>query len=147
MPIRHNGQWSGHESRLNRDLSHPFGSEGYAREELRAEIASLMLGDQLEIGHDPSQHAAYIDSWIRALESDHRERMQKKLLTILHRLKSSEFRFWKLKSQALKFKGTDRIQEASHDSELNIAKQYTTTSNQENTSCEFYLKMALFFEQ
>ncbi|OCR84632.1 hypothetical protein CFT13S00388_09720, partial [Campylobacter fetus subsp. testudinum] len=24
------GHWSGHESRLNRDLSHPFGSIGYA---------------------------------------------------------------------------------------------------------------------
>ncbi len=67
------GHWTGHENRLNRDLAHPFGSEGYAKEELRAEIASLMLGEKLEIGHDPSQHAAYIDSWIRALEKDHRE--------------------------------------------------------------------------
>ena len=25
------GHWTGHESRLNRDLLHPFGSEGYAR--------------------------------------------------------------------------------------------------------------------
>jgi antirestriction protein ArdC len=30
---------SGHSSRLDRDLAHPFGSEGYAKEELRAEIA------------------------------------------------------------------------------------------------------------
>lgn len=65
--------WSGHSSRLARDLSHPFGSEGYAREELRAEIASLMLGDELGIGHDPGQHAAYIDSWIRVLEREPRE--------------------------------------------------------------------------
>jgi putative DNA primase/helicase len=28
---------------LKRDLSHPYGSEGYAREELRAEIASLII--------------------------------------------------------------------------------------------------------
>ena len=38
------GRWTGHPSRLNRDLTHPLGSEGDAREELRAGIASLMLG-------------------------------------------------------------------------------------------------------
>ncbi|MCV5633333.1 zincin-like metallopeptidase domain-containing protein, partial [Escherichia coli] len=43
--------WTGHASRLDRDLSHPFGSEGYAREELRAEIASMIIGDELGIGH------------------------------------------------------------------------------------------------
>lgn len=67
------GHWTGHPSRLDRDLSHPFGSEGYAREELRAEIASLMLGERLEIGHDPAQHAAYVGSWIKALKEDPRE--------------------------------------------------------------------------
>lgn len=67
------GHWTGHESRLKRDLSHPFGSMGYAKEELRAEIASLMLGEQLGIGHDPGQHVAYIQSWIQALQEDPRE--------------------------------------------------------------------------
>jgi antirestriction protein ArdC/phage/plasmid primase-like uncharacterized protein len=67
------GHWTGHPSRLNReDLGHPFGSEAYAREELRAEIASLMLGEQLGIGHDPGQHVAYVASWIRVLEIDPR---------------------------------------------------------------------------
>ncbi|MDD5706000.1 MAG: zincin-like metallopeptidase domain-containing protein, partial [Kiritimatiellae bacterium] len=64
------GHWSGHESRLGRDLSHPFGSEGYAREELRAEIASMILGDELGIGHDPAHHAAYVGSWIKVLQDD-----------------------------------------------------------------------------
>ncbi len=64
------GHWTGHESRLNRDLAHPFGSDGYAREELRAEIASMILGDELGIGHDPGQHAAYVASWIKSLEED-----------------------------------------------------------------------------
>ena len=67
------GHASGHPSRLARDLAHPFGSEGYAREELRAEIASLMLGEQLGIGHDPGQHVAYVASWIKVLEQDPRE--------------------------------------------------------------------------
>ncbi|MBI3407650.1 MAG: DUF1738 domain-containing protein [Planctomycetes bacterium] len=64
------GHWTGHESRLDRDLVHPFGSEGYAKEELRAEIASMILGDELGIGHDPSQHVAYVASWVKALEED-----------------------------------------------------------------------------
>ncbi len=64
------GHWTGHHSRLDRDLSHPFGSEGYAKEELRAEIASMILGDELGIGHDPDQHVAYVGSWIKALEED-----------------------------------------------------------------------------
>lgn len=67
------GHWTGHESRLDRDLAHPFGSEGYAKEELRAEIASYMLGQDLEIGHDPEQHAAYVGSWVKALKEDPKE--------------------------------------------------------------------------
>jgi len=64
------GHWTGHELRLNRDLSHPFGSEGYGREELRAEIASMLLSGELGIGHDPGQHVAYVSSWIKALQKD-----------------------------------------------------------------------------
>ncbi|PTQ87294.1 zincin-like metallopeptidase domain-containing protein [Nitrosomonas ureae] len=64
------GHWTGHELRLNRDLAHPFGSEGYAKEELRAEIASMLLSGELGIGHDPGQHVAYVSSWIKALQED-----------------------------------------------------------------------------
>lgn len=64
------GHWTGHESRLNRDLANPFGSEAYAKEELRAEIASLMIGNEIGVGHDPGQHAAYVGSWIKALKED-----------------------------------------------------------------------------
>jgi len=67
------GHWTGHESRLDRDIQHPFGSEGYAKEELRAEISSMMVGEALEIGHDPGQHAAYVKSWIKALKEDPKE--------------------------------------------------------------------------
>jgi hypothetical protein len=55
-------------ARLNRNLSDPFGSIGYAREELRAEIASMIVGSELGIGYDPGQHAAYSASWIKILE-------------------------------------------------------------------------------
>ena len=64
------GHWTGHSSRLDRDLTHPFGSEGYAKEELRAEISSIIMGEELNIGHDPGQHAAYVKSWIKVLEDD-----------------------------------------------------------------------------
>ncbi|MDW2799583.1 zincin-like metallopeptidase domain-containing protein [Clostridium boliviensis] len=64
------GHWTGHPSRLNRDLNHPFGSPEYAKEELRAEIASMILGDELGIGYDPGQHAAYVKSWIEVLKND-----------------------------------------------------------------------------
>lgn len=64
------GHWTGHSKRLDRDLAHPFGSEGYAREELRAEISSMMLGNEIGIGHDPQRHAAYVGSWIKALRDD-----------------------------------------------------------------------------
>ncbi len=67
------GHWTGHESRLNRDLGNPFGSEAYAKEELRAEIASMIIGSELGIGHDPEQHAAYVGSWIKVLEDDPKE--------------------------------------------------------------------------
>ncbi len=43
------GHWSGSRTRLNRDLSGPFGSADYAREELRAEIAQVMICAELGI--------------------------------------------------------------------------------------------------
>lgn len=61
------GHWTGHKDRLDRSLINRFGTEGYAREELRAEIASMLIGQELHIGHDPSQHVAYVDSWIQIL--------------------------------------------------------------------------------
>lgn len=67
------GHWTGHPSRMDRDLSCGFGSESYGKEELRAEISSLMSGDELGIGHDPGQHAAYVASWIKVLKEDPKE--------------------------------------------------------------------------
>jgi antirestriction protein ArdC len=32
-----------------------------------------MLADQLGIGHDPGQHAAYVNSWIKVLQHDPKE--------------------------------------------------------------------------
>ena len=67
------GHWTGHPERLDRDLSGGFGSGQYAKEELRAEIASMMIGETLGIGYDPGQHAAYVQSWIQVLQDDPKE--------------------------------------------------------------------------
>lgn len=64
------GHWTGSPTRLSRDLTGSFGSESYAKEELRAEIASMIIGSELGIGHNPENHVAYIESWIRALQND-----------------------------------------------------------------------------
>lgn len=64
------GHWTGHDQRLDRPLLNKFGTEEYAKEELRAEIGSLMLGTDLQIGHDPERHASYVASWIEVLKND-----------------------------------------------------------------------------
>ena len=68
------GHWTGHKSRLDRPLTGKFGSPGYAREELRAEIASAMLCMQL--GIEPKiadNHKAYIKSWVEVLKKEPKE--------------------------------------------------------------------------
>ena len=67
------GHSTGHKNRLNRDLSGAFGSESYAKEELRAEIASMIVGEQLQIGYDPSQHHAYLKSWAKVIKENPKE--------------------------------------------------------------------------
>ena len=72
------GHWTGHPDRLNRatliqGIRDGCSSPDYAREELRAEISSMMTGDQLRLGHDPSRHAAYVGFWVKALKDDPRE--------------------------------------------------------------------------
>lgn len=69
------GHWTGHPDRLNREFG-PFGSSTYAKEELRAEISSWMVGQDIGVGHDPGQHAAYVKSWIAALKDDPLEIMR-----------------------------------------------------------------------
>lgn len=65
--------WTGHGSRLGRDLKNRFGSAAYAAEELVAELSSAMLGAELglPVAHLDS-HASYIDHWLRLLREDDR---------------------------------------------------------------------------
>lgn len=64
------GHWTGHSSRLDRNLSNSFGSQEYAREELRAEISSMMIEMEIGIPHDTDRHASYVQSWIKVLKDD-----------------------------------------------------------------------------
>ena len=68
--------WTGHASRLNRPTlndSYRFGDLNYAKEELRAELASVFIAAEVGVPHDPANHAAYVGSWIKALKEDKNE--------------------------------------------------------------------------
>lgn len=68
---------SGASTRLNRDLTGVFGSQEYAKEELRAEIASAftaqMTGIQYKQNDNMENHKAYVQSWISILENNPNE--------------------------------------------------------------------------
>ena len=64
--------WTGHESRLARLSSALFGSEEYAKEELRAEIGSLLLTREIGITDDSNRAIGYLSSWVSLLEEQPR---------------------------------------------------------------------------
>ena len=66
--------WTRHPKRLDRDLGRKhFGDEGYAREELVAELGSAFLGADLGLMPEIQEnHAAYIESWLKVLKNDKR---------------------------------------------------------------------------
>ncbi|MCR9089477.1 MAG: zincin-like metallopeptidase domain-containing protein [Rhodobacteraceae bacterium] len=66
--------WTKHKSRLDRDLGRKrWGDEGYAREELVAELGAAFLCADLMLTPEPEpEHAAYIQSWLKVLKRDKR---------------------------------------------------------------------------
>jgi antirestriction protein ArdC len=72
---------TGHPSRMNReDLSNPFGSPQYAMEELRAEMASAFVIQDIGLTVTPEdmeehmrEHAAYTQNWLESLKGDYKE--------------------------------------------------------------------------
>ena len=66
--------WTKHETRLDRDFGRQrFGDEGYAREELVAELGSAFLCADLGITPDIREdHAAYLGHWLKILKDDKR---------------------------------------------------------------------------
>jgi antirestriction protein ArdC len=63
--------WTGHRSRLARDLTGRFGTDAYALEELTAELSAAFTCSYLGISTTPRpDHAAYLASWLRVLRAD-----------------------------------------------------------------------------
>lgn len=62
---------TGHQSRLNRDMSGCFGSNPYAKEELIAEMTAAFLCSHCGIEVTTLENsAAYIQGWLKALRND-----------------------------------------------------------------------------
>ncbi|MFO1154814.1 MAG: zincin-like metallopeptidase domain-containing protein [Rhodospirillales bacterium] len=66
--------WTRHPKRLDRDFGRKArGDEGYAREELVAELGAAFLSADLGITPDVREdHAAYIGHWLKVLDDDKR---------------------------------------------------------------------------
>jgi antirestriction protein ArdC len=65
--------WTGHGSRLNRDLSGRFGDASYAMEELIAEMGAAFVLADLGVSAVPrDDHASYLASWLAVLKADKR---------------------------------------------------------------------------
>ena len=66
--------WTKHPTRLNREFGRKrFGDEGYAREELVAEIGAAFLCCDLGITPELREdHASYLNHWLKVLKEDNR---------------------------------------------------------------------------
>jgi antirestriction protein ArdC len=73
--LAHEGiHWTKHKSRLDRDLGRKrWGDEGYAAEELVAELGAAFLCADLNITPEVrDEHASYIATWLKVLKNDNR---------------------------------------------------------------------------
>jgi antirestriction protein ArdC len=66
--------WTRHPSRLARDFGRKqWGDEGYAQEELVAELGAAFLCAHLELASEPrEENASYIANWLEVLKNDTR---------------------------------------------------------------------------
>lgn len=67
---------TGAENRLGRDMTGSFGSESYAKEELRAELSSVFIQSDLELPPTAERlqnNSNYLLSWIKVLQDDPNE--------------------------------------------------------------------------
>lgn len=66
--------WTRHEKRLAREFGRKrFGDEGYAMEELVAELGAAFVCADLDLTPEPREdHASYIASWLKVLKNDKR---------------------------------------------------------------------------
>ena len=69
--LHESAHWSGHGSRLDRNLEGRFGTRKYAAEELIAELTSAFLCAHLGVTGE-LRHAGYLSTWIELLKHDDR---------------------------------------------------------------------------
>ena len=65
--------WTGHSSRLNRNITSGKYTQTYAREELVAEIGSMFISCAARIPQSDEvfqNHASYVDSWLECIKND-----------------------------------------------------------------------------
>ncbi|MCP4303893.1 MAG: DUF1738 domain-containing protein [bacterium] len=63
--------WTGHTSRLSRDLAGRFGDDAYAAEELVAELGAAIACAPLGVAPTPrDDHASYLAHWLKILDAD-----------------------------------------------------------------------------
>lgn len=121
--------WSGHESRLNRPMEGKFGSLDYAREEMRAAIAGILIGGELKIGHNFGQQAAYMNNFAKILRDEPFEiakasRDAQKISNLL--LGTAQKREQKQAPEVAGFKKGDEI--AYMDTTYKVLETYKTKS-------------------
>jgi antirestriction protein ArdC len=121
--------WSGHESRLNRPMEGKFGSLDYAREEMRAAIAGILIGGELNIGHNFGQQAAYMNNFAKILKDEPFEivkasRDAQKIANLL--LGVSQKREQKQGAETIGFNKGDEI--AYMDTTYKVLETYKTKS-------------------
>jgi antirestriction protein ArdC len=61
--------WTGHSSRLNRDICNKFGSKDYAFEELVAELGAAFICGELGV-QGTVEHESYLAGWLKRLKED-----------------------------------------------------------------------------
>ncbi len=63
--------WTGHKSRLDRDLKGASFRKSYAYEELIAELGSVLLAVEFELEPEPTaDHAKYLNNWLDGLKDN-----------------------------------------------------------------------------
>ena len=131
------GHSTGHPTRLNREFGGQFGSEGYAREELRAELASTFLCGELGIATTGSdeQHAAYVKSWVSALKNDYNEifRAAADAEKIYNYLYEREKEYLQLKEQGIEPQVKQPAAESINDEQVLMRMTPEERRSKENT--------------
>jgi antirestriction protein ArdC len=89
--------WTRHSSRLNREFGRKrWGDEGYAMEELVAELGAAFLCADLSITPEVREdHASYLEHWLQVLKNDKRAIFPaashaSRAVTFLHELQPGE---------------------------------------------------------